>query len=441
MPNHWAISSSAYVKYIDSIEESSNAMYSFFQNDDYDDSFNISEQDLRNFLTFVDSDCCIIFRTNNYKTADDIVKIAEDMGKHARSLFPDVIDSRDKCIQFISDLAKKDGIKLDNIDSTLKEGIYTYLDLNNLYEEYKTDYIYKLLASKENKDFKSNKKDYDPMRKLNDMVGLSNIKTLSKEILNFYKMKTILKNRKITKDNICKHMVFYGSPGTAKTTVARLLSQIFKDNCILPSNKFVEVSRNDLISEYVGQTSIKTHSAIMKAKGGVLFIDEAYSIIDKWYGKECLATLVRDMENLKDDTIIIFAGYKEPMSKFLDANDGLRSRIAFHVTFEDYNKEELVQIFKLMCKERKYGYTDGAITEVETVINKHIKEKNFGNGRFVRNVLEQSILKQANRIVSTTKDVYKVTNEELVELKKEDIVDINTNLDENNHRIGFSGAL
>ena len=156
------------------------------------------------------------------------------------------------------------------------------------------------------------------------------------------------------------HMVFTGSPGTAKTTVARLFAEILKDEKVLPVGQFVETGRADLVGAFVGHTAIQVTSKFHEAKGGVLFIDEAYSLCDdnrKSFGDEAIDTIVKEMENNREDTIVIFAGYTEPMQEFLDRNPGMRSRIAFHVDFDDYTVEELCDIAKLKLSQKNMTIT------------------------------------------------------------------------------------
>lgn len=200
-------------------------------------------------------------------------------------------------------------------------------------------------------------------------------------------------------------MIFTGNPGSAKTTVARLLAQILKQEGILSSGAFVEVGRQDLVGKYVGWTAPTVSRKFREASGGVLFIDEAYSLVEDHasYGDEAINTIVQEMENHREDVIVIFAGYPERMREFLDKNEGLRSRVAFHIDFPDYNAEELWGIMQLMAK--KHGVKlDKAVREkcIET-FKVACTHEEFGNGRFVRNMFEQATMNQAQRIFDTYK--------------------------------------
>ena len=199
-----------------------------------------------------------------------------------------------------------------------------------------------------------------------------------------------------------KHMIFTGNPGSAKTTVARLLASILYDEHVLNKNKFIECGRQDLVGKYVGWTAKQVEAQFQKARGGVLFIDEAYSLVEKegLYGDEAINTIVQMMENYRNDVIVIFAGYPDKMERFLEKNEGLRSRIAFHVDFPDYNAEELCDILKLMSKEKGYTLDEEAEKKCRIIFDCACKNAEFGNGRFVRNVLEQAIIKQSSRIVT-----------------------------------------
>ena len=171
---------------------------------------------------------------------------------------------------------------------------------------------------------------------------------------------------------------------------------------MLDKNKFIECGRQDLVGRYVGWTAKQVEAQFMKARGGILFIDEAYSLVEKdgLYGDEAINTIVQMMENYRNDVIVIFAGYPDKMERFLEKNEGLRSRIAFHVDFPDYNAEELCDILKLMSKEKGYTLDEEAEKKCRIIFEIACQNEEFGNGRFVRNVLEQAIIKQSSRIVS-----------------------------------------
>ena len=218
------------------------------------------------------------------------------------------------------------------------------------------------------------------------------------------------------------HMVFTGSPGTAKTTVARLFARIMQENDLLSRGQLVEVGRSELVGKYVGWTANIIKEKFKAAEGGVLFIDEAYSLVDDRggsFGDEAINTIVQEMENRRKDTVVIFAGYPEPMEAFLSRNPGLRSRIAFHVPFADYSAEELCEIARLMGKQKKLQFTDDAMEKLGSAFEAARSREDFGNGRYVRNLLEQARMQQATHILRLDPDT--VTPKTLRTICAEDI--------------------
>ena len=243
--------------------------------------------------------------------------------------------------------------------------------------------------------------DY-PYKELQNMVGLTEIKTLVDQIISTAKVQKMRSNIGLDTYKASRHMIFTGNPGSAKTTVARLLAQILKKEDVLESGNLVECGRADLIARYVGWTAKTVREKFREAQGGILFIDEAYSLVDSShsFGDEAINTIVQEMENHRDDVIVIFAGYPEKMEEFLQKNEGLRSRIAFHLKFPDYNEEELLEILKLMVKGKGYSPLDRETEEkCLKIFITACKHEEFGNGRFVRNLLEQALLRQSDRLV------------------------------------------
>ncbi len=253
-------------------------------------------------------------------------------------------------------------------------------------------------------------------RELTALIGLEDAKTMISKALDYYKARKVFellamdsqadgKDRSQAKLMIQKpsmHMIFTGNPGTAKTTVARLFAQIMKENGFLSVGNLVEVGRNDLVGKYVGWTAKIVKANFRKAKGGVLFIDEAYALLDERegvFGDEAINTIVQEMENNRDDTIVIFAGYPDKMEDFISRNPGLRSRVSFHLNFPDYDTEELGQIAELMVAQRGMRLTAGAKGKLMKVFEAGRDLKDFGNGRFVRNLIEQALINQASRLV------------------------------------------
>jgi SpoVK/Ycf46/Vps4 family AAA+-type ATPase len=203
-------------------------------------------------------------------------------------------------------------------------------------------------------------------------------------------------------------MVFVGPPGTGKTTIARLLGAIFHALGLLSKGHLTEVDRAELVAGYVGQTAIKTDKVVQEALGGVLFIDEAYSLApdnsDQDFGREAIETLLKLMEDHRGDLVVIVAGYRDRMETFLESNPGLRSRFTRFIDFPDYTPDELALIFTRLTEEEGYTLGDGALDAVRAILNREheMRRDNFGNARLVRNLFERSLTSQANRLVGGT---------------------------------------
>lgn len=249
---------------------------------------------------------------------------------------------------------------------------------------------------------------------LNNMVGLTEPKMVIQQALDYAKAQKLFAEKSLISSRPSMHMVFSGNPGTAKTTVARLFAQIMKENGFLSKGDLIEVGRNDLVARYVGWTAKTVKAKFAEAKGSVLFIDEAYSLLDERagsFGDEAINTIVQEMENAREDTIIVFAGYPSEMEHFMSRNPGLSSRIAYHLNFPDYNEEELFEIARAMLQEQGLKLDTSAIPRVKSIIASGCRQGNFGNGRYVRNILDKAKMKQASRLVATAPSI--VTNENI----------------------------
>lgn len=263
----------------------------------------------------------------------------------------------------------------------------------------------------------------DLLDQLNSLVGLAVVKKDVNSLVHLQEIKRLRKARGLKEIPVSNHLVFYGNPGTGKTTVARLLAKIYHAMGILSTGQFVEVDRSGLVAGYVGQTALKVQEVVKSALGGVLFIDEAYALTysenGNDYGQEAVDTLLKAMEDNRDDFIVIVAGYPELMSKFIDSNPGLRSRFNKYINFEDYNVEELIEIYKVMCENTGYHTTDEALAYVSEVFETKYKNRgrNFANAREVRNFFEAAVIRQADRLFS----VKDPTNEELCTLTIDDV--------------------
>ena len=239
-------------------------------------------------------------------------------------------------------------------------------------------------------------------KELDSLVGLYDVKKVLRDLVNVISLKD-KSDLKIASLNL--HMLFLGNPGTGKTTVARHLSDILYNLGYIKENKLLEVSSKDLVAEYVGQTAIKTYSVIERALGGILFIDEAYALSSKnnSYNDEAIATLIKAMEDNRDNLVVIFAGYAKEMQDFINSNSGIASRIGYTLNFKDYTEDELLEIFKGMVYKAGFKITNEALYKARNIIKDNIGAKNFGNARFVRNMYEKTVTEHA----TNTKDKHR----------------------------------
>ncbi|HHY93359.1 MAG TPA: AAA family ATPase [Firmicutes bacterium] len=248
-------------------------------------------------------------------------------------------------------------------------------------------------------------KDDEPLFKalaeLDALVGLREVKQLVHEIKAFIEIQQRRSQAGLATEPLTLHMVFKGNPGTGKTTVARILGCIFKELGVLSKGHLVEVERADLVGEYIGHTAQKTREQIKRALGGILFVDEAYSLArggEKDFGKESIDCLVKAMEDHRDDLVLILAGYREEMEYFLQTNPGLRSRFPIRIDFPDYTLEELVQIANVFLAERDYYLSPAAREELTRQLQVAHNLRHSGNARLVRNIIERAIRRQAVRL-------------------------------------------
>ena len=245
----------------------------------------------------------------------------------------------------------------------------------------------------------------DYMAQLDELVGLEDVKAQVKKIVAYAKMKKDMAARGDDSLTIALNMEFVGNPGTAKTTVARIIAGIFNQIGLLPSNELIEVGRADLVAKYEGQTADRVKHVFEWAKGKVLFIDEAYSLVENWegeFGDEAINTIVQEMENNREHTVVIFAGYPNKMEEFLTRNPGLRSRVPFCIPFKDYSAQEMVQIAKSEAKKKGFSISSEARESIMTACQAAANNPNMGNGRFCRNLVESAILNYALRIYGDT---------------------------------------
>jgi len=243
------------------------------------------------------------------------------------------------------------------------------------------------------------------LNELDSLIGLESVKKLIYELQAYLEIQKRREKENLINDSVVLHAIFRGNPGTGKTTVARIIGTLFKEIGLLKKGHVIEVERADLVGEYIGHTALKTREQIKNSLGGVLFIDEAYSLArggEKDFGKEAIDTMVKAMEDHKDNLILILAGYKDEMTWFLESNPGLRSRFPLHIDFPDYSIKELLAIAEQMLAKKEYQLTEDAKKELETVLIQKlfIKKEHNGNARSVRNLIEKAIRQQAVRLVN-----------------------------------------
>lgn len=265
----------------------------------------------------------------------------------------------------------------------------------------------------------------DPYQELDELIGLGKVKDEVRSLANFVKIQKQREAQGLKIPKMSYHLVFTGSPGTGKTTVARIVARIYKDLGVLKKGHTVETDRGGLVSGYMGQTALKTDSLIDKALDGVLFIDEAYALVPEDgsgsdYGQEAISTLLKRMEDNRDRLVVIIAGYSKEMKRFIDSNPGLQSRFNRYIDFPDYSASELKDIFMMYLRKNQYNITPAAEELLKEKLDYAVahKDRNFGNARYVRNMFEKSIQEQANRLSS----VSNASKSQLTELTEEDIM-------------------
>ena len=390
--------------------------------------------------------CIFVENTNHPGFASNfLAKVAEEI---------DIIELKEGCgnretaMAYIQNLAaqNKYDISQTEVEEIMPEkSLFTVGEAYEIYNKWfrngLRNRIYKSYKYCSYLEIKKEDKKSEPYDELQKMIGLKDMKQVVDEIIDSARIQKIRSGMGMDSYKTSLHMVFTGNPGTAKTTVARLITQIFVKEGILDTGKYVECGRADLVGKYVGWTAKTVRSKFREAKGGVLFIDEAYSLVDdsNSFGDEAINTIVQEMENHRDNVIVIFAGYPDKMKDFFAKNEGLRSRIAFHLDFPDYNAEELVDILKLMADKKGYKLNPDIERKCLEIFAQAVKKEEFGNGRYVRNLLEQAMMAQSRRI---TKEYAgkKITRKALTTLKPEDF-DVNASKlieKETKRTIGFA---
>ncbi|MDE7088777.1 MAG: AAA family ATPase [Prevotella sp.] len=297
----------------------------------------------------------------------------------------------------ISDFANSDNRQTVQIAQALKDSIVNYYGyirvckICNMNQKEHTDEREKSLS--------------ELLDELNALIGLKNVKTIVNDLITYQKVQQLRQKEGLYAQKKTLHMAFTGNPGTGKTTVARIVGHVYKQIGLLSKGHFIEVSRTDLIAGYQGQTALKVKEVIERAKGGVLFIDEAYSITENdhtdSYGRECLTELTKALEDYREDLVVIVAGYSKPMQQFFESNPGLRSRFNTFIEFDDYSADELLEILGTIAQKNDYMLSDALNSTIRSYFKEKIKDKqeNFSNGRLARNIYDDLVMAHAKRIV------------------------------------------
>ena len=338
----------------------------------------------------------------------DLVKRAENLDKVMgydgvfKKLADNIVENGDSksaasICSNIKKIADKNDRELNSQARALVDSMIRFYGHKHLSE------IYSAGTAVENTDDKSLEELVD---ELNCLTGLDNVKAKVNDLIDFHKIQSLRRSVGLSTHKNTLHMAFTGNPGTGKTTVARIIGRMYKQLGLLSKGHFLEVSRTDLIAGYQGQTALKVKNLIEKAKGGVLFIDEAYSITENdhsdSYGRECLTELTKALEDYRDDLVVIVAGYTEPMRKFFESNPGLKSRFSTFIEFDDYNADQLLEIFEGMCRKEDYKLSPSAKDGLRKIMSEALanNEGNFANGRYVRNTFEEMIINQSHRLTA-----------------------------------------
>ena len=266
---------------------------------------------------------------------------------------------------------------------------------------------------------KENMKDL--LAELDSYIGLQTVKEEVHNLINMASVYQLRRQHDLPTTDMSLHMVFTGNPGTGKTMMARMMARIYRSLDILSRGQLVEVDRSGLVAGYVGQTAIKTQKVIDKAMGGVLFIDEAYALngrSENDFGQEAIDTILKAMEDHRDDLVVIVAGYTDLMDRFIHSNPGLESRFNRFLLFEDYTADEMVEIFRMQCKKGCYQLTEEAQPLIRDYIAEESADDSFGNARGVRNLFEHVLVAQNNRLAA----MEKITREDLMTITADDVL-------------------
>ncbi|MDO5615410.1 MAG: AAA family ATPase [Cruoricaptor ignavus] len=353
------------------------------------------------------------------KEIDNEDKIAESFLSLTRQLTKnnDVLATK-KIFYLLSQLVKTDEKKLLQLSMNYNELLLKYYGFEEI-----TKIVYSS-AFDENIEQQADLSLSEIINQLDQLIGLENVKKKVKDLIAFQKVQQLRAGENLVIPDSTLHLAFTGNPGTGKTTVARIIGEIYKKLGLLSKGHFIEVSRTDLIAGYQGQTALKVKKVIDRAKGGVLFIDEAYSITENEhsdsYGRECLTELTKALEDYRSDLVVIVAGYTAPMEVFFNSNPGLKSRFNSFIEFEDYSNEQLREIFLLFVNQNDYSVNESTLNQID-VFFEGLKPQDFNtnaNGRFVRNLFDDLVMEHARRVSKienpTLQDLREITGEDIL---------------------------
>ncbi len=320
------------------------------------------------------------------KKLDDLTNNAYELEIILQDIVDNLKNAELEFIKLLGNLTSKETLsKIKDKQTSILELLYKYLGARVI------DTNYLILKETNHKSFEELAND------LKSLIGLENVKKEIKDLVAFNKVQQSREKIGLKKTNRTMHMAFLGNPGTGKTTVARIVGNMYRSLGILSKGHFIEATRTDLIAEYQGQTASKVKRLIQKAKGGVLFIDEAYALIEgsDGIGEQAVATLIKAMEDRKGEFVLILAGYTNEIKKLIQSNPGFESRIKDFMVFQDYNNEELKEIFVNMARDNNFVVDANAIDKLEQRFERERNLSSFGNGRTARNILDECIDKHA----------------------------------------------